>query len=166
MYMALYPQFARDVLEVGEVGFGVILAMQGLGALLGSTLLIVFGDIKYKGTVLIFSVVGMHVVTSVLGFTESYPVTMVVMLLSGTAFGTWFVLVPTMLQTVAKAEMRGRVMSVFFMIMLIFQPGGILGGLIEKFWGIHEAFLVGAAGGVAVSVLVYAFSPALRTRNI
>ena len=166
MYMALYPQYARDVLEVGEIGFGVILAMQGVGALLGSTMLIIFGDIKYKGTVLIFSVVGMHVVTSVLGFTESFPVTMVVMLVSGAALGTWFVLVPTMLQTVAKAEMRGRVMSVFFMIMLIFQPGGILGGLIEKFWGIHEAFLVGAAGGVVVSVLVYVFSPALRTRDI
>ena len=166
MYMALYPQYARDVLEVGEVGFGVILAMQGIGALLGSTLLIILGDIKYKGTVLIFAVVGMHAVTSMLGFTESFLVTMVVMLLSGTAFGTWFVLVPTMLQTVAKAEMRGRVMSVFFMIMLIFQPGGILGGLIEKFWGIHEAFLVGASGGVAVSILVYVFSPALRTRDV
>jgi MFS family permease len=143
-----------------------MLAMQGVGALLGSTLLIVFGDIKYKGSVLIFAVVGMHLVTSVLGFTESYPITLVVMLLSGTAFGTWFVLVPTMLQTVAKAEMRGRVMSVFFMIMLIFQPGGILGGAIEKVWGIHEAFLVGAAGGVAVGVLVYVFSPALRTKEI
>jgi MFS family permease len=166
MYMALYPQYARDVLEVGEVGFGVILAMQGLGALVGSTALILVGDVKYKGTVLIFAVIVMHVATSVLGFTSSFPVTLVVMLISGTTFGVWFVLVPTMLQTVAKSEMRGRVMSVFFMIMLIFQPGGILGGLIEKFWGIHEAFLVGAVGGVTVGILVYAFSPALRTKEI
>ncbi|NQW18489.1 MAG: MFS transporter [Chloroflexi bacterium] len=166
MYMALYPQFARDVLDVGGVGFGVILAMQGLGALVGSTALILFGDIKYKGTVLIFAVVGMHLVTSVLGFTESFPITLVVMFFSGAAFGTWFVLVPTMLQTVAKAEMRGRVMSVFFMIMLIFQPGGILGGVIEKVWGIHEAFIVGAIGGVTVGLIVFAISPALRTKEI
>jgi MFS family permease len=166
MYMALYPQFARDVLEVGEVGFGVILAMQGLGALIGSTALIVVGDVKYKGTVLIFAVIVMHLATSVLGFTESFPITLAVMLISGTTFGVWFVLVPTMLQTVAKAEMRGRVMSVFFMIMLIFQPGGIVGGIFEKIWGIHEAFLVAAAGGVAVGVLVYAFSPTLRARDI
>lgn len=162
VYMAIYPIYARDELGVGEVGFGTMLAMQGVGALVGSTFLVLKGNIKRKAPYMFGAMMLMHGTTSVLAFTSVYGLTLVMMLGSGVAFGVWMIMVPTMLQTIALPEMRGRVMSIYFMSILTFQIGGIAGGAIETTFGLSPAFLFGAAGGIGVAIFVFLKSPALR----
>ena len=128
VYMALYPIYARDVLSVGEVGFGTMLAMQGVGALIGSSFLVIVGNVKRKAPLLFGAVLLSHACTAVLAFASIYGLTLAMMLGAGTAFGIWMVLIPTMLQTTAEPGMRGRVMSIFFMTVLTFHLGGIAGG--------------------------------------
>ncbi len=50
---ALVTIFARDVLGVGAQGFGLLLAGQGAGAILGTAALVLAGDVRRKGLVMI-----------------------------------------------------------------------------------------------------------------
>jgi len=54
-YLVLLPVFARDILKIGSEGFGVLMAAQGGGALIGALTLAVFGDSQNKGRLLLLS---------------------------------------------------------------------------------------------------------------
>jgi len=54
-YLVLLPVFARDILKIGAEGFGVLMAAQGGGALIGALTLAAFGDSQNKGRLLLSS---------------------------------------------------------------------------------------------------------------
>ena len=49
----LVPVYARDVLEVGETGFGMLMGAFGLGGVTGTLLLATAGKVEKKGRVVI-----------------------------------------------------------------------------------------------------------------
>src|SRR5690606_32695682 len=54
-YQYLMPVFARDVLAVGSTGFGILGAVGGVGALLGTLAIVRIGDTRYRGQLMLGS---------------------------------------------------------------------------------------------------------------
>jgi MFS family permease len=51
-YISLMPVFAKDVMQVGPSGFGVMMAAPGVGAVAGTLAIASLGNVKRKGLVL------------------------------------------------------------------------------------------------------------------
>jgi len=163
IFQAVVPLYARNILEVGETGYGVMLAVQGVGSLVGSMALMVAGNIRQKGPMLLLSslLTGGSIV--LFAFSGLFALSLVAMFIMGAAFSIWFVMVPTIIQTSSAPEMRGRVMSIFFMVVLVFQLGWIVGGVLDTAIGTQAAGLISGIGGTTIVVLTYLRSRALRS---
>lgn len=57
-YTTMMPLFARDLLQLGPKGFGMLLSVSSIGALVGTTWLSLGKAIKGEGKWLIYSIMG------------------------------------------------------------------------------------------------------------
>nr|WP_246869494.1 MFS transporter [Priestia megaterium] len=57
-YTTMMPLFARDLLQLGPKGFGMLLSVSSIGALVGKTWLSLGKAIKGEGKWLIYSIMG------------------------------------------------------------------------------------------------------------
>ncbi len=162
IFQVVTPLFARNILDVGEIGYGTMVTVQGFGTLTGSFVLVLTGEVKNKSALLFGAMVMMNGAMAVFAFSSFYPLTLAMLFLIGAGFGVWFITVPTLIQTRSDERVRGRVMSIFFMIALIFQLGWILGGVLDEFIGTRQTTLVAACGSMAIVALTFLFSRDLR----
>ena len=113
IFQAVTPLFARNILDVGEIGYGTMLAVQGAGSLSGALALVIAGDVKNKGAVIFGSMIAMNAAMVVFAASETYALSLAMMFFVGIGIGVWFIIVPTLIQTHSDSAMRGRVMSIF-----------------------------------------------------
>jgi MFS family permease len=155
-YMTLMPVFAAHVHRSGADTLGIMFGAVGLGALIGALFLAQRKSIIGLGRVIVFATVGFG--AGLICFTVSDLFWLSLLLLVGVGCG-WMVLIAasnTALQTLADNEMRGRVMSLFSMMLVGMAPfGSLLAG-----WAADQvgAPLVVAIGGgfCAVAGIVFA----------
>ncbi len=162
IFQVVTPLYARNILDVGSVGYGTMVTVQGLGTLTGSFVLVLTGEVKNKTALVLGTMVLMNSAMAVFAFSEFYPLSLAMLFLIGAAFGVWFITVPTLIQTRTEERMRGRVMSIFFMIALIFQLGWILGGVLDGAIGTRNTTLVAAGGSMAIVAIAFLSSRDLR----
>jgi hypothetical protein len=84
------------------------------------------------------------------------------MVVMGLAFAAWMISVPVLLQTTASEAMRGRVMSLYFMVVLTHQLGWLIGGAGIEAFGIQTTLFIAITGAVLVAGSAIVFTPALR----
>ena len=150
-YQQLMPVFARDVLGGGPRLYGLLMAASGAGALLGALATASLGAFGRKGPILIGSTVAFGL--ALIGFALSGHIapSLGLLVLAGGGSTLYMGAVNTLLQTTVPDEFRGRIMSVYSLILGGFMPlGGMLLGAAASLAG--SVSLVVAAGG-AVSAL-------------
>ena len=150
--LTLVPVFAKDILRIGAEGFGQMLSWQGVGALVGVFILIVFSDRIHKGRVLISSRVLMGPCVIGLALSRTPWITMAFMAVLGYSFITQLVLTNTLIQTIVPDELRGRVLSTYTWALGGFYP---LGSLAIGFLGDQiGAPLAALASGIGCMLLI------------
>jgi MFS family permease len=162
-YITLMPVFAAHVHRSGADTLGIMFGAVGLGALIGALFLAQRKSIIGLGRVIVFATLGFG--AGLICFTVFHVFWLSLLLLVGVGCG-WMVLIGgsnTALQTLADNEMRGRVMSLFSMMLVGMAPfGSLLAGWAADRVG---APLVVAIGGgfCAVAGIVFATQlPRLR----
>jgi MFS family permease len=144
-YMTLMPVFAAQVHGSGADTLGIMFGAVGLGALIGALFLAQRKNIIGLGRIIVFATLGFG--AGLISFTASQVFWLSLLLLVGVGYG-WMVLIAasnTALQTLADNQMRGRVMSLFSMMLVGMAPfGSLLAG-----WAADQvgAPLVVAIGG-------------------
>jgi MFS family permease len=155
-YMTLMPIFAAEVHDSGAATLGVMFGAVGAGALTGALFLARRSSILGLGKVIVTATLAFG--TFLVCFTVSELFWLSLLLLVGVGCG-WMVVVAatnTALQTLADDEKRGRVMSLFSMMLVGMAPiGSLLAG-----WAADQmsARVVVAIGGTfcAVAGVVFA----------
>jgi MFS family permease len=155
-YITLMPVFAAEVHGSGADTLGIMFGAVGAGALIGALFLAHRKNIIGLGRVIAFSTLGFGL--GLICFTLSKVFWISLLLLGAVGYG-WMVLIAasnTALQTLAENEMRGRVMSLFTMMLVGMAP---LGSLFAG-WSADRvgAPLVVAIGGgfCAIAAIVFA----------
>lgn len=156
------PVKVKDELGLSEIGYGVMLGLSGVGALVGAFTLFVFSNKIRKGYLLIFAMLVMNASTALFAVAPNVVMSGVAMTLQGLAFASWMISVPVLLQTTASEDMRGRVMSLYFMTVLTHQLGWLIGGAGIEAFGIQTTLFIGITGSVIVSGTALLMTPALR----
>jgi MFS family permease len=160
--LAMLPIFARSVFNVGEVGYGTMLTVQGVGSLAGAILLTLTGDVRRKGLLVIFNMMLSAGALTLFALSPWYGLALGALFMAGVTQGITFITVPTVIQTHSAPEVRGRVMGIFFMVVLVFQLGWVVGGVLDSTIGSRPTAAIAAGGLFGLAVLALAASPPLR----
>jgi len=162
MMQPAIPVKVKDILGLGEVGYGVMLGLSGVGALIGSFLLFAVSNKIRKGYLLVFAMLMLNFSTAIFAVAPDIITAGIAMTLQGLAFASWMISVPVLLQTTASEEMRGRVMSLYFMTVLTHQLGWLIGGAGIEAVGIEATLFIGITGSLVVAGSAILLTPALR----
>jgi len=163
-YLALMPAFAKDVLGLGEVGFGLLLSANGIGAALGA--LWVAGRAESEGRAAIrrrvFGSLGLFA-AMVMAFSRTTHPVLAGACLAVAGFGaiTFVSTSNTLIQVAVPNHLRGRVMGIWAFTFGGAMPLGswLIGAAAER-WDTPFAITLSGAVCLALSGLVWLRLPA------
>lgn len=124
-YWPLMPAWAREVLDVGADGLGILNSAMGLGSLVGSLALASVLGSKNRGMLLQVTCVCWGIVIAVFAQTTAFGQAMPLLVLMGISSAMFMSLNMTMLQSYADPEMRGRVVGLGMMSWGLMPLGAI-----------------------------------------
>ena len=156
---ALLPIFAKDILEVGPAGLGLLRAGPAIGALLMALVLARFPVRRHAGRWLFFGVGVYGVATIIFGFSENMILSMACMLAVGAGDMLGQVLRQTIIQLRTPDAMRGRVAAVSNLTVTVgTQLGQFESGIVAAMVGaVGSVFIGGVAAVVIVAVWMKKF---------
>jgi MFS family permease len=156
---ALLPIFARDVLGVGEHGYGFLAAASATGAMLTGLLLARRAGWERPGLAVLVSVAVYGAATVAFGLSRSYWLSLVCLALTGAADTVSTIIRQTIRQLITPDRLRGRMTSVS---MIFFMGGPQLGeleaGLVAAAWGAPFSVVLG--GACCIAAVAFAFGRA------
>jgi MFS family permease len=144
-YVVLMPYFARDYLHGGPDTLGILMASSGCGALLGTLYLASKATIQGLSRVIVITsfIFGAGIIA--FAFSRALPLSIILLFFAGFGLIVQMASCNTILQTIVKEDMRGRVMSLFAMAFAGMAPfGGLLGGALSA--RIGPQFTLAASG--------------------
>jgi MFS family permease len=160
---ALLPIFARDILGVGEVGFGFLRAAPAVGSIVMALLLARFGSFQRAGRVLLWCVAGFGVTWMAFAVSRSYALSLALLVVGGALDGVSVVLRGTLVQLWTPQEMMGRVAAVnSFFIGSSNELGAFESGLVARLVGVVPSVILGGTMTLATVAWVAWRAPALR----
>lgn len=141
--VALMPVYARDILQVGELGLGLLRAAPGVGAIIGIALITAFPIRDHAGWILIVSVIFFGLATAVFGLsTLAWLSILALMCVGGFDMVSVYVR-EIILQLWTPDDVRGRVNAV----------NSIFVGASNELGETRAGFMAAAIGPVATVVL-------------
>ena len=147
----LLPLYANDILHVGALGFGWLKAAPALGAVLMAMLQAHAPPLKRAGATMLWAVAGFGAATIVFGLSRSFPLSFLMLLLTGAFDNISVVVRHTLVQMLPPETMRGRVSAVnSVFIGASNEIGGLESGL--SAWGLARA--LGPVAGAVASVVL------------
>jgi MFS family permease len=163
---ALLPIIASEILGVGAVGYGVLRAAPGIGAVAVGLLLAGRPIRSRVGPVLLVAVAGFGVFTILLGLSTTYWLTFVaLLLLSGSDMVSVYIR-STLAPLLTPAKLRGRVVAVERVFVgASNELGAFESGVLAQFIGTVGAIVVGGAMSIAAAGMWALFFPGLRNIN-
>ena len=162
-FTTLLPVFARDLLEVGAQGQGILLAAMGVGALLSAATIALAGHRMERGRVMIDSSIVYGLALVGFAVSSSYPLSIVAMAIAGLCHVHANALVHTVVQSYSPPAYRGRTMALFNMSQMLSTAGSIVIGLLAVVLGTRGAVAaMGVAGVLGIVVLVWRMPEARR----
>ncbi len=164
--LTLVPVFAKDILQTGVEGFGHLLTFQGIGALIGGLLLVLFGDNLHKGKLILISRILLGPGIIGLALSRTPWLSMGIMAVLGYTFLTQLVLTNTLIQTIVPDDLRGRVLSTYTWALGGFYPlGSLMMGLLGDKLGAPTAGLISGIGCILVITLNLILYPKIHHLN-
>ena len=160
---ALMPIFARDILGVGEIGYGWLLAAESFGSVIMAGILSQINEIRHQGKILLGAVISFGIWTIVFGISRHYWLTFGALALMGASDTISMVIRNTIRQLRTPDYIRGRMTSV---TQIFFMGGPQLGeleaGLVAQFFGAPIAVITGGLGCILATGWVAKKWPQLR----
>jgi len=162
-YLIFLPVFAMDVLEVGAIGLGAMMAASGIGALLGGFLLASWPEGKRRGPLVMGGAMLFFTGVLVLALSRNFYLSLGALMVLGGAMITANATVNSLIQTLVPDAMRGRMLSWHTMSYLGLHPiGALLIGQFAERWGTENVLAVSAAIPMLLLTVLLLTVPALR----
>jgi MFS family permease len=162
-YQVLMPVFAKEVLHGGSQTFGFLMGAAGLGALLGAVFLASRESVLKLGRIIPLAAGLFGTGLIILSFIKIYPITLILMVLTGLGMMLHTASSNTILQTITEDDKRGRVMSFYTMAIMGTAPfGSLIAGFLAKTIGTPETILIGGVSCLVGALLFLKKLPELK----
>ncbi|HWM34948.1 MAG TPA: MFS transporter [Pseudolysinimonas sp.] len=148
---------AGDTYGTGAAGYGLYSSLAAVGAMVGSFLSTLRRELRLRS--LVFTVIAYGLITAFAGFAPWYPLFLGALVGIGLSRITFGAAAESLTQLSTNMAIRGRVMSIYIMVMVGGQAvGGVVMGWIAEHLGTTVAFavagLVPATAGVVVAIVL------------
>jgi MFS family permease len=161
-FAVLVPVFARDVLEVGAVGMGMINAFRSGGGLIAGLTLASLGDFKHKGKLLLGMYLGFGIGLILYANAPVYPLALIFIGVVGISAAGHDAMSQILLQLNVEEDQRGRAMGIWQLSIGFGMIGSMTLGTLAEAYGAPFAQSVFGGIMVAVVALLYVTVPKLR----
>jgi MFS family permease len=163
---ALLPMFAKDILQVGPWGLGLLRAAPAVGALLMSLVLTRWSIERRVGHKLLAAVAVYGLCMLVFGLSTSFVLSLLALAISGAADMVSVVIRMTLVQLETPDEMRGRVSAVnSIFIGASNQLGEFESGATAAWLGPVGSVVLGGVGTLLVAAAWLRLFPGLAQRD-
>jgi MFS family permease len=160
---ALLPIYARDILEAGPLGLGILRAAPAVGALLMTAFLARYTINRRVGMRMFQAVIVFGVATVVFALSHWMWLSVLALAILGAADTISVVIRFSLVQLATPDEMRGRVGAVnFLFINASNQLGQFESGVTAALFGAMPAAVLGGVGTIAIALLWMKLFPTLR----
>jgi len=161
--VALLPAYARDILQVGPWGLGLLRSAPGIGAI-GVALYLAARPIRDHAGLIMFACVGLFgFFTLIFGISTIVWISIVALALAGAADMVSVYVRETLIQLWTPDAVRGRVNAVNMVFVgASNELGEFRAGSVAALIGVVPAVVIGGIGTMAVAILWTTWFPALR----
>ena len=159
------PLFATQVFGIGEGGYGMLIAVMGIGSIIGSLVLATANPRRRRGTLMLalLGVFGLLLVLFSAGsYLDAVPLAFVLIVFLGLGQSTFFPIMNAVLVEAAPENMRGRVMGLLSMDRAMTAFGGFLAGFLAWQLGTQSAQIIFGAACIVTAALLFTMMPSLR----
>lgn len=162
--VALLPVYQKEILHVSDIGFGVLRAAPGIGALL-SLAIIAFSPLKKNpGRKLFLCMFGFGASIIIFGISRNFYLSFFMLVLTGVFDAVNVVIRDIIMQLVTPDYMRGRVAAVKTMFVSSSNElGDFESGIMAHWLGTVRAVVVG--GSITLAVVAFTFMKSSALRN-
>jgi MFS family permease len=151
---ALLPIFAKDILDAGPLGFGLLRSSPAAGAIFMGFVLANFQINKHAGRIMIGAVVVYGLATAVFGFSTWLWLSMLMLAVTGAADSVSVIVRHSLVQTRTPNDMLGRVMAVNSTFTgTTSNLGQAESGTVAALIGAGPAVILGGLGAALCAVL-------------
>ena len=159
----MMPIVARDILKVGEVGYGFLSAAQSAGSVLAALFISQMHHLRRQGPVFLIAVVIFGLATVLFGISNVFVLAFLALLVMGAADAVSTIIRNTIRQLQTPDTLRGRMTSIN---QIFFQGGPQLGeveaGVVAQAFGVPFAIISGGIGCIVGMLLILLKWPQLR----
>ncbi|WP_108516654.1 MFS transporter [Bradyrhizobium algeriense] len=160
---ALLPIYARDILETGPLGLGILRAAPAVGALLMTIVLARYVINRHIGLRMFQAVIVFGAATVIFALSQWMWLSVLALAMLGAADTISVVIRFSLVQLSTPDEMRGRVGAVnFLFINASNQLGQFESGVTAALFGVVPAAVLGGVGTIAIALLWMKLFPSLR----
>jgi MFS family permease len=151
-FSVVIPALAKDVLGLQAEGYGFLMTASGVGSLLAAGWLAVSGGLP-RTSRLVGGAISLGLAEVLLGLTNLFPVSVLLMIVVGFGGITMAATANTMIQLNVPDMLRGRAMSVYTTVFAGSTPiGGLLFGWLASVAGVAFAVVAGGVGAFLVGL--------------
>jgi MFS family permease len=159
-YLTFIPLYARDILETGAVGLGLLTGAIGVGALIGALSLATMRPSGGSGRLMLGGLAIVGVALATFALSRSLPVSMLALAFMGAFQVAYYSTTNTLIQVLVPARLRGRVLSLYVLTSIGLIPiANLVGGALGEILGVDVVLAAGGVLTVAAVVLVLVLEP-------
>ena len=161
-HATLMPSLARDVLQVGPDGLGIMNAFRSVGAIVALVVALPFGDTRRKGLIFLIVILVFGVSLMMLGLTTSFIAVLLVIAVMSAAMALSDLFSQGLIQAMVPRNLRGRAMGAWVVAVGTAPLGNLqIGGLAAAI-GVSVALMTNGAGLLVLGVGALLLFPRLR----
>jgi MFS family permease len=160
-YVSMVPVIGERLLALDPRGIGVLMSMEGLGAMVGALTLSVRARPGRYWRIFLTGVALFLVMIAALSQSASVILSMLALFLAGLGIACFGVMQTTILLASSDAAVRSRVMGVLAVCIGTAPLGTLLVGVVAEALGPATALLLSSMGGLAMLAVLVARSPHL-----
>jgi MFS family permease len=162
-YLILLPVFARDVLEIGAPGLGILSGGVGVGALTAALALATLRPSGGSGRSILIALVVASVAEVVFAVSRVVPLSVVALAVLGGSQVVYYATTNTLLQVLVPARLRGRVISLYILTSWGLIPiGNLASGWVAERTSPTAALVGGSVITFVAAIGVAVAYPTLR----
>jgi MFS family permease len=159
---ALLPVYAKDILDSGSTGYGILSSSMQVGGLVATFIIVARPPVERTGRLLLICVAAFGVLTIGFGFSRIFLASVVFYGLLGAFDQTSVVLRQTIFQLSTPDELRGRVTSVAqVFVQTSNQLGAVESGFVAAVLGATFAVVSGGVVAIVAAAVVALTAPQL-----
>ena len=162
----MMPIVAKDILKVGEIGYGWLSSAQSIGSVAAGLIFSQLSFVKKQGRIFIFAVIVFGLATILFGASGTFTLAMLALMVIGASDTVSTIIRNTIRQLNTPDHIRGRMTAIN---QIFFQGGPQLGevesGIVATLFGVPAMIISGGVGCIVGIGFILLKWPQLRTYN-